>query len=432
MNLTSDSPTPITFQSMSILGLLSEYGPNLMQLNTSLTLAELHQFLEYRVETEILPKAEGPVADILHTVQRPASKERQNNIGSYQEKYLLKPKPLTESTEQGFMPSVTLLADRPLTYRPVPGISIPMGQSLVTASKEDDETIIIPSDGVGRLTGLENRENLYSKANADPETRRLRAALGRLRVPTLILFPKAGELSELHMQQAVYDMNVLATPLTSTMALNRDNRSPYNAVVKAMYSDSTANLKQFNLDLQSLIRFVKIALEGPKVAEKAGASGEADTTKIPEAATNLAFFWSVLTSSMAPDTLKIKDNMATGAPGITGLALVAHELFYGRAANWSAEEKSAAIAKLGAVDWSRTYVDSEGNVAVTETWSKMGILTLKTDNRSGKLKAVMNGAGATNSRMLTAYFLKVAGLEKPAEEDLESSVQVNTDELISA
>jgi len=39
-------------------------------------------------------------AEILHTVQRPASKERQNNIGSYQENYLPKPKPLHESTEQ--------------------------------------------------------------------------------------------------------------------------------------------------------------------------------------------------------------------------------------------------------------------------------------------------------------------------------------------
>jgi hypothetical protein len=430
MNNTTDSPNPLEFRGMSILGLLSEYGPNLMQLNTSLTLAEVHQFLDYRVESEISPKAEGAIAEILRSVQRPASKERQANIGAYQENYLLKPKPLEESTEQGFMPSVTLLANRPLVVRTVSGITIPMGQSLVTAEKEDEDTIVVPSDGVGRLTGLENRENLYGKSNADPETRRLRAALNRLRIPTLILFPKVGELSELHMQQAVYDMNVLATPLTATMALNRDNRSPYNAVVKAMFADEIANLTQFDLDIRSMIRFVKIALEGPKVAEKVGTSGEVTGIKIPEAATNLAYFWSEFTANMVPGTLKVKDNMAIGAPGIAGLALVAHELFYGRAANWDPKEKAAAISKLGAIDWCRVKVDPNGNVALNETWSQLGLLTLKSD-RKGKLKAVMGGAGANNSRVLTAYLLKIVGLEKPTDGNVASSQMSNAELLLA-
>lgn len=409
---TTPVPEALAFRGMSILGLLSEYGPNLMQLSTSLTLAEVHQFLGYRVEGEIATKADGPIADILRSVQRPASKERQNNIGTYQEKYLLKPKPLHESTEQGFMPSITLLASRPLLFREVPGIAIQMGQSLVTAAKEDEDTVVIPSDGVGRLTGLENRDNLYSKGNADQETRRLRAALNRLRIPTLILFPKAGELTELHMQQAVYDMNVLATPLTSTLALNRDNRSPYNAVAKAMLADENANLKRFNLDIGSMIRFVKVALEGPKVAEKAGASGEVTNIDIRDTAAHLTHFWSLLTSTMAPDTLKVKDNMATGAPGITGLALVAHELFYGRASTWSAEEKDAAMRKLGSINWLRMTVSSKGEVGLNKTWADLGLITL---SRSGAMKAVMGGAGANNSRIMTAYLLRVIGLEKSAD-----------------
>ena len=395
---------------MSVLGLLSEYGPNLMQLNTSLTLAELHQFLDYRVETEISAKAEGPIADLLRSVQRPATKERQVNIGTYQENYLLKPKPLDDSNEQGFMPSVTLLANRPLRLNACQGTPSQMGQALVTAEKEDDETQVIPSDGVGRITGLENRENLYSKPNADPETRKLRAALNRLRIPTLILFPRTGELSELHMQQALYDMNVLAMPLTSTMALNRDNRSPYNGVAKTMLADTTANLKQFELGLASLIRFVKIALEGSKVAEKAGASGDASVEIAPQASSDLTYFWSVLTSSMAPGTLKDKSNMATGAPGIAGLAIVAHELFYGRASSWSAVEKANAIRTIGAVDWTRSRAGADGKIVLNQTWSNLGLLML---NEKGK--AVMGGAGANNSRKMTAYLLKLIGLEKPVE-----------------
>jgi hypothetical protein len=417
MNYTTKPTTdPLAYRGVSILGLLSEYGPNLMQLNTSLTLAEIHQFLEYRVESEIAPKAEGPIPEILRSVQRPASKDRQNNIGTYQENYLLKPKPLDESTEQGFMPSITLVADRPLHITALPGTPSQMGQALVTAEKEDEDTTVVPSDGVGRLTGLENRENLYSKSNADAETRRLRSALNRLRVPTLILFPKTGQLNELHLQQALYDMNVLATPLTSTMALNRDNRSPYNAVVKAMLADTTANLKQYDLhrDLASLIRFVKIALEGSKVAEKAGATGAVTSAITPQATTDLTYFWSVLTSSMSSGTLKDKDNMATGAPGITGLALVAHELFYGRAKDWSPVEKASAIQKLGGIDWSRSHIDDDGNVVLNKIWEDLGLLILK-PNKKGKLKAVMGGAGANNSRIMTAYLLKVAGLEKPGD-----------------
>jgi hypothetical protein len=415
MNYTTKATDPLAYRGVSILGLLSEYGPNLMQLNTSLTLAEIHQFLEYRVESEIADKAEGPIPDILRSVQRPAKKDRQNAIGTYQENYLLKPKPLAESAEQGFMPSITLVADRPLHITSLPGTPSQMGQALVTAEKEDENTTVVPSDGVGRLTGLENRENLYGKSNADAETRRLRSALNRLRVPTLILFPKTGELNELHLQQALYDMNVLATPLTSTMALNRDNRSPYNAVVKAMLADTTANLKQYDLqrDLASLIRFVKIALEGSKVAEKAGATGAVTSAATPQATTDLTYFWSVLTSSMSPNTLKDKDNMATGAPGITGLALVAHELFYGRAKDWSPVEKASAIRKLGAIDWSRSH-DEAGNVVLNKTWEELGLLVLK-PSRGGKLKAVMGGAGANNSRIMTAYLLKVAGLEKTGD-----------------
>ena len=416
MNYTTKTSDPLAYRGVSILGLLSEYGPNLMQLNTSLTLAEIHQFLDFRVETEIAPKAEGPIPEILRSVQRPASKDRQNNIGTYQENYLLKPKPLDESTEQGFMPSITIVANRPLHITALPGAPSQMGQALVTAEKEDEDTIVIPSDGVGRLTGLENRENLYSKSNADVETRRLRSALNRLRVPTLILFPKTGELNELHLQQALYDMNVLATPLTSTMALNRDNRSPYNAVVKAMLADTTANLKQYDLhrDLASLIRFVKIALEGSKVAEKAGATGAVTSSITPQATTDLTYFWSVFASGISPGVLKDKDNMATGAPGITGLALVAHELFYGRARDWSPVEKASAIRKISAIDWSRSHTDDAGKVVLNKIWEDLGLLILK-PSRKGKMRAVMGGAGANNSRIMTAYLLKIAGLEKPVD-----------------
>jgi hypothetical protein len=418
MNVPTKSLNQIAPRGMSILGLLSEYGPNMMQLNTSLTLAEVHQFLGYNVELEILPRAEGPIADILRAVQRPASKDRQNNIGTYQENYLLKPQPLDESTEQGFMPAVTLLANRPLHLAPVANTMSQMGQELVVASKEDEDTIVIPSDGVGRLTGLENRERLYSKSSADLETRRLRTALQRLRVPTLILFPRAGELTELHMQQAVYDMNVLATPLTATMALNRDNRSPYNAVVKAMLADTEANLKHFDstLTLKSMIRFVKIALEGSKAAEKAGASGEAKNVDVSRAANELTWFWSVFTKSMAPGTLKVKDNMATGAPGIAALALVAHEFFYGRAERLGETEKTEAIRKLGAIDWLRSRIDAEGNVTPNKTWLDLGLCTIKPDGN--KIKVVMGGAGANNSRNMTSYLLKIVGIEKPTAGDV--------------
>jgi hypothetical protein len=417
MDLITKNQDPLAYRGLSVLGLVSEYGPNLMQLNTSLTLAEVHQFLDYRVETEIAPKAEGPIAEILHTVQRPASRERQQRIGVYQENYLLKPKPLDESVDQGYMPAITLLANRPLKLAATPGAQGQMGLQLMTAQKEDEETIVIPSDGVGRLTGLENREDLYNK-NADVETRRLRSALNRLRIPTLILFPKEGELTELHMQQALYDMNVLAEKLTSTMALHRDNRSPYNAVVKGMFADTTANLRQFEIlykDLPSMIRFVKIGLEGPKVAEKAGAVGsELSNEVVQTAIKNFTYFWSVLSASMAVGTLKDKTNMATGAPGITGLAVVAHELFFGRVANWSPIEKAEAIKTLGAIDWSRSSVDASGNIVLNKTWEDLGLLMLKPD-RKGQIKAVMGGAGANNSRIMTAHLLKVIGLDKTVE-----------------
>ncbi|MSO99752.1 MAG: hypothetical protein EXR07_01690 [Acetobacteraceae bacterium] len=288
-----------------------------------------------------------------------------------------------------------------------------MGQTLVTAQKEDEDTIVVPSDGVGRITGLENRDTLYRKSNADSETRRLRNALERLRVPTLILFPRVGELTELHMQQALYDMNVLATPLTATMALNRDNRSPYNTIVKTMLADKTANLKEYGLDrdLSSMVRFVKIAVEGWKVAEKAGASGSMTSEITPQAATDLTYFWSVLTSSMGPEAFKVKDNMATGAPGITALALVAHELFFGGAAQWSSIEKASAIRKIGGIDWSRTKIDEAGQVELNKTWADLGLLMLKPDKK-GNIKAVMVMAGANNSRAMTGHLLKVIGLER--------------------
>jgi hypothetical protein len=434
MNLSAQPVDPLGYRGLSVPGVVSEYGPNLFQLNTSLTLFELHQLLDYRVETEIAKSAKGPIAEILRSVQRPATKERQLRIGTYQENYLLKPRPLDEAVEQGYMPAITLLANRPLCLTPIPGFS-QMGQTFMLAEKADEDTVIIPSDGVGRITGLENRENLYNKANADTETRRLRVALGRLRIPTLILFPKTGELSELHMQQALYDMNVLATPLTSTLALNRDNRTPYSAIVKSMLADTTANLKQHNLgtDVASLIRFVKIALEGPKVAEKAGAEGNAPTSSdiAKQTSVDLTYFWSVFTSSMAPNALAAKDNMATGAPGITGLALVAHELFFGRGADWSQIEKAAAIRKLGAVDWSRTKTDESGKLVLNKTWAELGLLVLKPDRSGKEMRAVMGGAGANNSRVMTAYLLKLVGLEKPGDDE-QSKEKASPDEGVVA
>jgi hypothetical protein len=69
-------------------GILADYGANLSQLVASLTIDEIHQLLGYKVEPELAKKAEGPIADILHVVQRPAVKERQNSIGEYIENLL--------------------------------------------------------------------------------------------------------------------------------------------------------------------------------------------------------------------------------------------------------------------------------------------------------------------------------------------------------
>jgi hypothetical protein len=44
---------------------------------------------------------------------------------------------------------------------------------------------------------------------------------------------------------------------------------------------------------------------------------------------------------------------------------------------------------------------------------------LKPD-RQGNMKAVMGGAGANNSRIMTALLLKVAGIEKPVDETTDS------------
>jgi hypothetical protein len=167
-----------------------------------------------------------------------------------------------------------------------------------------------------------------------------------------------------------------------------------------------------------LSAFVKIALVGAKAAEKAGVKSQA-SVQFPETevAADLAFFWSVFIANLAPGTLDVADNMATGASGIAALALLAHELFYGRAAQWERGEKVAAITKVAAIGWLRTTVDPDGNVVLNERWAQIGVaLTLKLDKKSGKFKGVLGGPGANNQRILTAHLFQVAGLDKRADE----------------
>jgi hypothetical protein len=397
--------------SNSFPAIVADYGPNLQQAVLVPSLDEIHQLFGYRVAPELAKKAEGDIAEILHSVQRPAVKQRQEEIAEYIEKNLLNPRPLDVSYDQGYFSSICVLANHPLKVTPIPGIFAP-GLQFATVEIADDQTFAIPGDGAGRMTGWELLENLYGKQNADVETRRRQIALKGFRIATLILFPKpGGELTVKHMQNGVYDMNVLATPLTATQALNRDNRTPYNRIAKEMV------VKDLPLSADQTVRFVKIALEGAKAAEKAGAKSQATVeVREPEAATNLAFFWKTFIANLAEGTLDVEDNMVIGASGIASLALVAHELFYARAAQWEREKKAAAIAKIAAMGWLRTTVDADGKVALNEQWAKIGVAFMLKPDKTGKLKAVMGGAGANNQRLLTKHLFEVAGIDKLTDE----------------
>jgi hypothetical protein len=406
----------------SLIGLASDAGPNLMQVSCLLTFAELHEFLGYQVEEEISKKATGKVADVLHIVQRPWQVQRQKNISVYQERYQLDPKPLHESAEQGYIPAITLLANYPLVATMLPNSPYFAGMALVMVQRSlEQDTIVVPADGVARITGYEKLYRDYQKTKSNPESRRLLNLLNQLRIPALIMYPKTGELTELHMQQCLHDMNVLATPLTPTQGLSKDNRSPYNTVAKNILNDKEFDLKQYVLqsdaNIKQLIRFVKIAMEGYKVAEKAGATGDPDVAPaaVTAASTNLAHFWSLFAPKVTAETLKMKDNLALSAPGIRALGLVAYELYSesGRGKDWTQTEKDEAIKRVGSLNWARLIRDDQGEIKINPRWE--GILDARLDQSGKVTAAVLGGAGANNGRIMTAILLEVAGLAKSSE-----------------
>ena len=58
--------------------------------------------------------------------------------------------------------------------------------------------------------------------------------------------------------------------------------------------------------------------------------------------------------------------------------------------------KDVAIGKLAAINWSRTTVDSEGNVALNETWFQLGLLILKPNRQT----SVVQGQATDTIRLL--------------------------------
>ena len=411
------------FTTSGVPAITTRFGPNLISATTAMNLAELHQFLGYRVEDEVAAKADGDIADTYRAVQRPLLKERQREIATYQERTLLSPRPLDEAIEQGYQPAITLIADIPLKIRPIPGAATMMGMQYSEVVRDENATVIV-SDGVGRVSGLEFLERTYQKGPSNVEQRRRQMALASLRIPVLILFPITGRLSEGHFQQALFDQNVLAQPLKPALALTMDHRSPYTEIMRKMFTvdpDDRYKLRSFGFNQQAkshtktvkevflaapMVKFIKVATEGPKFAESARGSGSFPEDRTTEAAQKLAFFWAEVIAAAKSvrgdqfDPATVADNMALSGPGLTALGLVAHELFFGEGKDWTPGTRLDAIRRIGSQDWSRS----------NETWRTIDVLQLKDG------KYVSNSAGASSARRMTAHFRDLAGFAPKGEE----------------
>ena len=274
-------------------------------------------------------------------------------------------------------------------------------------------------DGLGRISGALSLVDLALGGELVPdEAQELLKALEQISIPCVFYSPGRGQhpLTQEEIGQLFHDFNFKAAPVSAKDAIALDKSDPY---IRATYSlaQNVENIRRYGMDTKAaslgskskaivvqpvLLRFIRAALEGERVAEGARnislSDGVLTRGNAQQVIGSLAEFLDTFADEMGDEWYQ-RDSVHLSSAGWQALGVIYHDVTFDMK---DVDRLTFARALARKIDWKRN----------AKIWS--ALVTEKT-NKSGETVLSFLGAGASTRRDIISILRREMGIKAVAE-----------------
>lgn len=352
------------------------------------------------------------LVELYSYMQRKTSGIRRDAIKNYIEDRLF-----PNSDLVGGFPAICIAVQYPIEFEEID----PAFQGVVNMSIDTGvHNKRVALDGLGRITGALALVDLALGGELLPDKAlELQKALEQISIPCVFYSPRPGQtpLTQEEIGQLFHDFNFKVTPVSAKDAIALDKSDPY---IRATYflAQNVENIRRFGMDTKAaslgskskaivvqpvLLRFIRAALEGERVAEGARnisiSEGVLSRTNAPQILGSLSQFLDTFAEAMGDEWYQ-RESVHLSSAGWQALGVIYHDITF---AMKDVDRVAFARALAKRINWKR-----EASI-----WSSL--VTEKT-NRNGETVLSFLGAGASTRRDIVKILRREMGLVVSDEE----------------
>lgn len=351
------------------------------------------------------------LVELYSYMQRKTSAVRRESIKNYIEDRLFPGSDLV-----GGFPAICIAVQHPIEWE---GID-PNFQGVVNMSIDTGvHNKRVALDGLGRISGALALVDLALGGDLLPdEAQTLLKALEQISIPCVFYSPRPGQhpLTQEEIGQLFHDFNFKVTPVSAKDAIALDKSDPY---IRATYflAQNVENIRRYGMDTKAaslgskskaivvqpvLLRFIRAALEGERVAEGARnisiSEGALSRGNAQLVLGSLSEFLDTFAEEMGDEWYQ-RESVHLSSAGWQALGVIYHDITFDMK---GVDRLAFARALARKIDWKRN----------AKIWSSL--VTEKT-NKNGETVLSFLGAGASTRRDIVSILRREMGIKVAGE-----------------
>ncbi len=352
------------------------------------------------------------LVELYSYMQRKTTASRRDAIKNYIEDRLF-----PNSDLVGGFPAISIAVQYPIEFEEID----PAFQGVVNMSIDTGvHNKRVALDGLGRITGALALVDLALGGELLPDqAQELQKALEQISIPCVFYSPRPGQapLTQEEIGQLFHDFNFKVTPVSAKDAIALDKSDPY---IRATYflAQNVENIRRFGMDTKAaslgskskaivvqpvLLRFIRAALEGERVAEGARnisiSDGVLTRSNAQQILGSLSEFLDTFADEMGEEWYQ-RESVHLSSAGWQALGVIYHDIAFTKN---DVDRIAFARALAKRINWKR-------DAAI---WS--ALVTEKT-NRNGETVLSFLGAGASTRRDIVKILRREMGLKVADDE----------------
>lgn len=347
------------------------------------------------------------LVELYSYMQRKTSASRRDSIRHYIEDRLF-----PDSNLVGGFPAICIAVQHPIEFEEIDSNF----QGVVNMSIDTGvHNKRVALDGLGRITGALSLVDLALGGELLPDQAAdLQKALEQISIPCVFYAPRPGQqpLTQDEIGQLFHDFNFKVSPVSAKDAIALDKSDPYIRATEFL-AQNVENIRRYGMEKKAaslgskstaivvqpiLLRFIRAALEGERVAEGARnislSEGVLTRGNAQQVLGSLAEFLDAFADEMGVEWYQ-RDSVHLSSAGWQALGVIYHDITFEMK---DVDRIAFARALANRIDWKRDAT----------IWS--ALVTEKT-NRNGETVLSFLGAGASTRRDIVKILRREMGLK---------------------